>query len=614
MADCGIAHRGSSEQTGVPMKRHMVSVVLAGVTIIIATAQSMAQAHTRITCNLLDEGANISLSIAGSVRNEITKPATVPPSTQSIRVCKKLAAEAVAYDPFSRRLFVADQADLSLDIYNIMDIFNEPQAAHPFKKIYTDQLFGPGEGSSWTPDHVDVRWGLVAFAVSSDPVTDPGRVALLDSDGRLLRTYTVGPRPDMLAYTPNGRYIVVANEGRPNDTYTQDPEGSVSIIDPWSIAPRTSASVRTADFGRFNERKEQLIAEGVRIYGPCTPSPGQPCDHDGSATVAQDLEPVFLAISRDSSTAWVNLESNNAIAKVDLNRATVLDVLPLGLKDHKLPGNELDATRDEAFDLRNWPVLGMYMASAGATFSRRGEEYLLTVNRGNWREVGTYDEKTDVRAACANGQLDPVTCGQINAPDTISTLKIAKYPHRFDPTEFPKLDAPYSYGGRSFSILSDRGQRIYDSSSQLEALTYRACPAFFNSQSDQNTFDDRSGQKGPEPQGVAVGRVGQREYAFIALKRIGGIMVYDVTDPRNPIFEQYINNRDFAVEPKTSLAVLPPPYNDTELYVNCDAGDIQPEDVVFVDAQRSPIHEPLLLVTSDYSGSMTIFRIATIRR
>jgi hypothetical protein len=117
-----------------------------------------------------------------------------------------------------------------------------------------------------------------------------------------------------------------------------------------------------------------LIAQGIRIYGPCTPSLQQQCDLDGSATVAQDLEPVFLAISRDSSTAWVNLESNNAIAKVDINRTKVLDILPLGLKDHTLPGNELDATRDDAFDLRNWPVLGMYMASASATYASHGKE------------------------------------------------------------------------------------------------------------------------------------------------------------------------------------------------------------------------------------------------
>jgi hypothetical protein len=233
----------------------------------------------------------------------------------------------------------------------------------------------------------------------------------------------------------------------------------------------------------------------------------------------------------------------------------------------------------------------------------------VTVNRGNWREVGSYDEKTDVGTACDHGQLEPAVCAAIIGADGIPSLKIAKFPHRYDLAQFPKLDAPYSYGGRSFSIHSAIGQRLFDSGSQLEALTYQACPNFFNSQSDQNTFDDRSAQKGPEPQGIAVGHIGQRIYAFIALKRIGGIMVYDVTDPQAPIFQQYINNRDFAVQPKTSLAVLPPPYNDTEKYVNCAAGDIQPEDVVFVSAWRSPTHEPLLLTTSDYSGSMTVFRI-----
>lgn len=596
------------------MLRHILPVACAAAGLILTTMPSRAEPAAPIICGLAADHPEIALSVIASVRDEVPVAGAVGSAAAGIRVCRKLAAQAVAYDPRSRHLFVVNQADLSLDIYSIENILKHPYTALPYRKIYTDRLFGPGETNRWTPDHVDVRWGTVAFAMSSSTITDPGRVALLDADGRLLRSYTVGPRPDMLAFTPNGRFIVVANEGRPDDSYTNDPGGSISIIDPWNRFARHRPAVRTAGFKRFNPLKEKLIASGVRIFGPCTRSAQQTCDADGSATVAQDLEPVFLAVSGDSSTAWVNMESNNALARVDIDRATVVDIVPLGLKDHMLPGNELDATRDQAFDLRNWPVLGMYMSSAGALFSTHRNEYLVTANRGNWREVGSYDEKTDVRTACANAQIDQATCALIDAPDAISTLKIAKYPYRYDPAPFPKLAAPYSYGGRSFSILSDTGRRIYDSGSQLEALTWRACPAYFNSQSDQNTFDDRSGQKGPEPQGVAVGRVGHREYAFISLKRIGGIMVYDVTDPRQPIFQQYINNRDFAVEPKTSLAALPPPYNDTELYVNCDAGDIQPEDVVFVDARHSPTHTPLLLVTSDYSGSMTIFRIDAVRR
>jgi Choice-of-anchor I domain len=249
----------------------LVAWVAAGM-LLTATSPTAGEPNP-LTCGLSTRDARITLSVVGSVRDEVKLPVGIQPAAQGIRVCKKLAAEAVAYDPFSRRLFVPNQADLSLDIYAIKDIFRNPRSALPRKKIYTQRLFRPGETALWTPDHVDVWRGMVAFAMSSNTVTDPGRVALLDSDGNLLRKYVVGSRPDMLAYTPDGRYIVVANEGRPDETYSDDPEGSVTIIDPWREPHRDSA-VRTASFGRFNHLKEQLVAEGSAFSGHVLARPG----------------------------------------------------------------------------------------------------------------------------------------------------------------------------------------------------------------------------------------------------------------------------------------------------------------------------------------------------
>ena len=74
----------------------------------------------------------------------------------------------------------------------------------------------------------------------------------------------------------------------------------------------------------------------------------------------------------------------------------------------------------------------------------------------------------------------------------------------------------------------------------------RYLPDYYNCSNDNAVLDDRSGKKGPEPESVTLGTVDGRTYAFVALERTGGIMVYDVTDPASTAFINYINTRDFA--------------------------------------------------------------------
>ena len=92
-------------------------------------------------------------------------------------------------------------------------------------------------------------------------------------------------------------------------------------------------------------------------------------------------------------------------------------------------------------------------------------------------------------------------------------------------------EALFTLGGRSFSIWSGRRhaglRQRQPTSSASRPPPY---PANFNASNDNNTFDDRSDNKGPEPEGITVGEIDGRTYAFIGLERIGGIMMYDVTD------------------------------------------------------------------------------------
>ncbi|NEQ41643.1 MAG: calcium-binding protein [Okeania sp. SIO3I5] len=259
------------------------------------------------------------------------------------------AAEIPAYDPITQRVFVVNADSAAVDVLDISDPTNPT-----FITEIDVSSFGAGANS------VAVNDGVVAVAVEANDTQDPGTVAFFNTDGETLAQVTVGALPDMLTFTSDGTRVLVANEGEPNDDYTNDPEGSVSIIDiSGGVNNLTQADVSTADFTAFNGREEELRSRGVRIFGP-------------DANAAQDLEPEYIAVSPDDNTALVTLQENNAVAVVDINDATILDVLPLGVKDHSrgLP----NLTQFEFSDL---PVLGTTEA---------GQNILLGGLSGLWFE------------------------------------------------------------------------------------------------------------------------------------------------------------------------------------------------------------------------------------
>ncbi|MCB1124827.1 MAG: bifunctional metallophosphatase/5'-nucleotidase, partial [Verrucomicrobiae bacterium] len=184
----------------------------------------------------------------------------------------------------------------------------------------------------------------------------------------------VGFLPDMLVFTPDGSKLLVANEGEPRNNYSLDPEGSVSIINMEAGAGNMlDSDVTTVGFSAFNADSASLVAQGVRIFGP-------------GATVAQDLEPEYIAVSDDGATAYVVCQENNALAVVDIETATATAILPLGYKDWSSEGLFFDASdlSPDAF-FANWPVKGMYQPDGIDFFTMGGQHYLITANEGSAR-------------------------------------------------------------------------------------------------------------------------------------------------------------------------------------------------------------------------------------
>ncbi|MET0028408.1 MAG: choice-of-anchor I family protein [Candidatus Thiodiazotropha sp.] len=484
------------------------------------------------------------------------------------------ASEIVAHDPRTQRLFSINASAASVDVLDI----NDP--ANPM-------LIGTLDASSLggSANSVAVHKGLVAVAIEAEDKQAPGLVAFYDSVGlTLINTVEVGALPDMLTFTPNGRHLLVANEGEPNDAYDVDPQGSVSIIDLRDGARH--ARVRTAGFEAFNDQIDSLREQGIRIFGP-------------NATVAQDLEPEYITVSTDSRRAWVSLQEANALALIDIQRARVIDLLPLGTKDHSLPENALDpSNRDDGIAIANWPVQGMYMPDSIASYQYKGRTYIVTANEGDSRDYDGYSEESRI----GNLTLDPDAF-----PDAATLQDNANLGRLLVTTAQGDLDGDgdfdqlYSFGARSFSIRDARGNLVFDSGDQFERIIAEQMPEQFNSNNDDNdSFDSRSDDKGPEPEGVAIGRIGRLTYAFIGLERVGGVMIYDITHPHAPRFVQYINNRDFSVD-----AELPDGSSNTL------AGDLGPEGLIFIPASRSPNGDPMLVVGNEVSGTTTLYRMRT---
>ena len=327
----------------------------------------------------------------------------------------------------------------------------------------------------------------------------------------------------------------------------------------------------------FNAQQATLQASGVNMYGP-------------GSTVAQDLEPEYITVDENSATAWITLQENNALAKLDIGTATITDILPLGYKDHSLPGNGMDIsnTSDDIL-IANWPVKGMYQPDAIESFTVGGATYLVTANEGDARDYAGFAEEERIKDS--SYPLDSTVFYGFGAflkdQDNAGRLKTTNT--LGDTDNDGDFDEIYNFGARSFSIWDENGVLVYDSGDDLEQITAAdpVISTIFNASNSNVTLKNRSDDKGPEPEGVTTGVINDTTYAFITLERVGGIIVYDVSDVNNPLFVQYINNRDVAAA----------------------TGDLAPEGIIFVSDDDSPIDTALVIVSNEESGTVTIYKV-----
>lgn len=492
------------------------------------------------------------------------------------------AAEISAFDPGTDLLFVVNANSGLIDVLDLSDPTNPvPHATTP--------VLNPGIANTGAINSVAVHNGIIAIALEADPKTDNGFAVFYDAAdlSAPAASVPVGALPDMITFNRDGTLVLTANEGEPNADYSVDPEGSVSIIKMGpglaDLLGLSSEDVTTVSFSSFNESAEALRSQGVRIFGP-------------GASVAQDLEPEYITVSPDNSTAFVALQENNALAVIDLSDETYpVQIVPLGFKDHNLPGNGLDASdRDDVINIRPWPIFGMYQPDAIASYEVDGATYIISANEGDARDYDTFGEEDRIKDLTLNATAFP-NAAMLQEDAQLGRLTVTT---TLGMNEADEYEALYAFGARSFSIWNSEGLLIWDSGDAIEQIVADRNPLFFNVDNDENdSLESRSDAKGPEPEGVTIGQVGDRIYAFIGLERVGGVLVYDVTVPSAPEFISWANSRDYeaddaAVEADPSLAV-----------------ELGPEGLTFISADNSPNGSPLLVVTNEVSGSTSIYEI-----
>lgn len=501
------------------------------------------------------------------------KPAPVPTNQISLNYIGSFdpsgtntsSTEIVVHDPATQRLFT---------ISSITDVFDIINFSNPTSPTVVNTInMAPYGGIT----SIAVKNGIIAAA---SPNTNPqlnGSVVFFDINGNFLKQVTVGALPDMITFSPDGTKVMTANEGEPNDAYTVDPEGTISIIDiSGGIANLTQSNVTTLNFNAFDSQVSALAATGVRKVRT-------------NNTLSQDLEPEYITISSDSQKAWVTLQENNAVAEVNLATKTITGIWGLGKKDMSIPGNGFDASDNNGEILiANWPVKAYFLPDGVQNYKVGGTNYIVTANEGDEKDLAGFSERTTVGAN--DYTLDPAIFPQssvLKASYNLGRFRVSNATGNTDgDTDFEEIAA---LGARSFSIFNaDTRQIVYDSGDRFERYIAANHPLIFNADNESNTVKSRSRAKGPEPEGVALGNINGQTYAFITLERTGGVMVYNITDPNNPAFTDYKHSRM------------------TSAY----GGDNGPEGLIYIAPENTTTGKGYVIVANEISGTLSMYEIA----
>ncbi len=468
---------------------------------------------------------------------------------------------------------------------------------------------------------IAIKHDLLAIAVEGEVKQAHGAILFYNlnehGEGTFIKAVEVGALPDMVTFTPDGSKALVANEGEPNADYTNDPEGSISVISivdsiPNNVAKTINLStdivfsddnLAPEDFDTDAKRLAILSKAGVKFAGPA------------GNTVAKDLEPEYITTSSNSKMAYVSLQENNAMGIINLEELTI-EVKALGYKDWGK--YQLDfSNKDEVPEFKSIQGLyGMYQPDTIASYTWNDSTFIVSANEGDARDYDGFSEEVRVKDIIDADELNQTLSTELQSQydesggkNYLGRLKVTTALGDKDKdSEFEKL---FAYGARSFSIWDKNANLVFDSGDDFGKISSAILGNNFNAAHTKNKGDNRSDDKGGEPEAIDIGEIAGRTYAFIAQERAGDLFVYDVTNPFNTAFVTHYNNRDFTVDYEMDDDLADP--CDLSEGMDCthvnEAGDLGPESIKFISAADSPTSKSLLIVGNEVSGTVTVYQV-----
>lgn len=457
-----------------------------------------------------------------------------------------------------------------------------------------DPVFGASSTlsvSSVAADPASRGFG-VASIIPKDNTTVLGKVAFFDiHTGAILRVVDVGFHPDAVRFTPDGRRLIVANEGEFTAGAAQVP-GSISIINLTGFNASTDLQLRAPLITTLDFRDG--LAPGVTLDG---------LRFNVAGITAEDrylyIEPEFSVATNER--VYVTLQENNGVAVVDLEGGgapRISAILPLGTITQRIDASDRDPSDGGLAAINiNDVVPGLPMPDTITTFMHRGRRLLATANEGDART----DDGDVARAGAANvvdtvsdGASDQIFAGSLSDSAGLGRLTISRFDGNLDADAL--IEVPTMIGTRSFTLWDETGRRVFDSGSMLEEFVRANAPLTFNMNNGTTTaIDTRSDDKGPEPEALAYGEIDGRQYVFVGAERQNGIFQFDVTDLSRVSIVGYFNIVD-----------------GTKVVTGTQY--VSPETIVFVSATDSPTGKPLLLVGYEgvepsISGSVAVLEV-----
>ena len=500
------------------------------------------------------------------------------------------SSEIATYHAGSKRIFATNGVKNTIDIFDISDVANPKKVGAVALSPYGNDVTSVAAGKDVVVAVVNVS---DKFSATGVPTTTNGKIVVFDTDGKVLSSPDVlGVLPDSVTFAPNGTTALVAIEAQPvcakddpataakeetDYTKASDPVGGVTVVD---LTNPASPVLRFAGFNQFSVA--DMRAKGIAVSSVVN-------------NVAKDFEPEFVT-AVDNNYAYVTIQEANAIGRLNIKSATFESVTRAFESNLSIVARDT-SDRDAGAGPRTYKnVVGASQPDAIAGFTIGSGQYFVTANEGDAREYTCLND--DLRASAL--KVDARRFPDWKALSGSAALGRAKVnPTIGDKDGDGDIDTIHLRGSNSMTMYRN-GLVIWDSANLLDQIQTQAfgvanINGSHSLSSDKSTMNyvgqDRSDDKGSEPEGVAVGMVGDRRIAILGLERMTALAIFDITVPGNPIFQEW-------------LQMLP-----TKATPAKEVKHFSPEGIVFVPADKSPSGKALIITSYELSGSLSIHQI-----